>query len=194
MGWLLHKIRTTFWTWFYYAFMRLFFDRLGKGCTFEGWIEIPQRNGRIVLGDGVYVCRRTTWTVLNGATLCLGNDVFIGPGVMISTHRAVNIGNDSLVAEYVSIYDNEHIWTDMRKPIREQGYTTTACSIGNGCWIGAGSKILMGGSLGDDCILGAGSVLKKSIPGGVVAAGVPARVIKHRDARSGSEHTIHSEN
>jgi hypothetical protein len=31
MGWFLHKIRTTLWTWFYYVFMRLFFNRLGKG-------------------------------------------------------------------------------------------------------------------------------------------------------------------
>lgn len=193
MGWFLHKIRTTLWTWFYYVFMRLFFNRLGKGCTFEGWIEIPQRRGKIVLGDRVYVCRRTTWLVLDGATLSLGNDVFIGPGVIISAHRAISIGKDSLVAEYVSIYDNEHGWADTRKPIREQGYTKATCTIGNGCWIGAGAKILIGGALGDDCILGAGTVLKKSIPPGVVAAGVPARIIKHRDTPSGSEQTSHLE-
>lgn len=92
--------------------------------------------------------------MLDGATLSLGNDVFIGPGVIISAHRAISIGNDSLVAEYVSIYDNEHGWADMRKPIREQGYTKATCTIGNGCWIGAGAKILIGGALGDDCILG----------------------------------------
>lgn len=193
MGWFLHKIRTSFWTAFYYAFARLFFNQLGKGCRFEGWIEIPQRNGRIMLSDRVYVCRTTTWTVLDGATLSLGNGAFIGPGVMISAHRGIRVGNDSLVAEYVSIYDNEHVWSDIHKPIREQGYATNVCNIGNGCWVGAGARILMGGSLGDDCILGAGAVLKKPLPSGVVAAGVPASIIKHRDARLGSEQTVHSE-
>lgn len=146
-----------------------------------------------MLSDRVYVCHSGTWTVLDGATLSLGNGAFIGPGVMISAHQAVSIGDDSLVAEYVSIYDNEHVWADIDKPIAKQGYTTTACDIGDGCWIGAGARILMGGSLGDSCILGAGAVLKKALPPGVVAAGVPARVIKHRDARSGSERTVRSE-
>jgi acetyltransferase-like isoleucine patch superfamily enzyme len=193
VGWFLHKIRTRFWTAFYYTFARLFFDRLGEGCRFEGWIEIPQRSGRITLSDRVYVCRGATWTVLDGATLSMGNGAFIGPGVMISAHRAISIGNDSLVAEYVSIYDNEHVWSDMHKPIGEQGYATAVCGIGSGCWIGAGAKILMGGSLGDDCILGAGAVLKKPLPPGVVAAGVPARIIKHRDASSRMEQTVQPE-
>ncbi|MBK6741977.1 MAG: acyltransferase [Hydrogenophilales bacterium] len=181
MGWFIRKIRTMLWTLFYYTFSRLFFVGLGHGCRFEGWVEFPLRGGKVMLGDRVYVCRRTTWTVLDGATLSLGSGVFIGPGIVMSAHRAIRVGNDSLLAEYVSIYDNEHIWSDIHKPIAEQGYATSPCSIGNGCWIGSGSKILMGGSLGDNCILGAGAVLKKPLPAGVVAVGVPAMVIRFRD-------------
>lgn len=184
MGWLLHKVRTMLWTGFYYAFANLFFEHIGKGCRFHGALDIRQRGGHIWLGDRVCVSRRTIWTVLDGARLSLGDGAYIGNGVMISAHQSVSIGRDTLVAEYVSIYDNEHVWSDIHMPIGAQGYTTTVCSIGNGCWIGAGAKVLRGGSLGDNCILGAGAVLKKSLPDAVVAVGVPARVVKWRDAIS----------
>lgn len=51
-------------------------------------------------------------------------------------------------------------------------------SIGNNVWIGAGVSILPGVTIGDDCVIGAGSVVNRSIPAGVLAAGNPCRVIR----------------
>ena len=53
--------------------------------------------------------------------------------------------------------------------------------IGNNVFIGAGSIIMPGVTIGDNSIVGAGSVVNKDIPSNVVAAGVPARVIKPLD-------------
>lgn len=36
MGWFLHKIRTTLWTWFYYVFMRLFLIDSGRDAPLKG--------------------------------------------------------------------------------------------------------------------------------------------------------------
>jgi len=61
---------------------------------------------------------------------------------------------------------------DMVKPIH----------VGNNVFIGFGSMILPGVTIGDNVVIGAHSVVSKDIPSNVVAAGVPARVIKSLDA------------
>ena len=43
---------------------------------------------------------------------------------------------------------------------------------------GANVSVLPGVTIGDDTVIGAGSVVNKDIPGGVVAAGNPCRVIR----------------
>lgn len=49
--------------------------------------------------------------------------------------------------------------------------------IGDRVFIGANSTILMNVHVGNDVIIGSGSLVNKDIPDGMVAAGVPARVI-----------------
>lgn len=50
-------------------------------------------------------------------------------------------------------------------------------TIGNNVFIGANSTILYDVTIGDNVIIGAGSLVNKDIPSGVVAAGIPAKVI-----------------
>jgi acetyltransferase-like isoleucine patch superfamily enzyme len=50
--------------------------------------------------------------------------------------------------------------------------------VGNNVFIGIGCTILPGVTIGNDVVIGAGSVVTRDIPSNVVAAGVPARVIK----------------
>lgn len=49
--------------------------------------------------------------------------------------------------------------------------------VGEYSFIGANTTILPGVTIGDHCVIGAGSVVTKNIPAGMVAAGVPARVL-----------------
>ena len=51
-------------------------------------------------------------------------------------------------------------------------------------WLGAGAKILDGVTLGANVVIGAGAVVNESLPDSVIAAGVPAKIIKRRDALS----------
>jgi maltose O-acetyltransferase len=52
-------------------------------------------------------------------------------------------------------------------------------------WIGMGSLVLKGASVGDNSIIGAGSVVVGHIPANVIAAGVPARVVRQLDPEDG---------
>ncbi|MCH5330753.1 MAG: galactoside O-acetyltransferase, partial [Alistipes sp.] len=47
-----------------------------------------------------------------------------------------------------------------------------------GCWIGAGSTILPGVTVGENAVVGAGSVVTKDVEDNTVVAGNPARLIK----------------
>ena len=49
--------------------------------------------------------------------------------------------------------------------------------IGDNVFIGSNSMVLYDVTIGDNVIIGAGSLVDKDIPDGVVAAGVPCRVI-----------------
>lgn len=49
--------------------------------------------------------------------------------------------------------------------------------VGSNCFIGVGTLIMPGVTIGDDCVIGAGSIVTKDVPDGMVAAGVPARII-----------------
>jgi acetyltransferase-like isoleucine patch superfamily enzyme len=71
-----------------------------------------------------------------------------------------------------------HGTTLLTVPIRNQEGTRTAVRIGAGTWVGSGAVIMA--DVGRDAIIGAGAVVTRPIPDRVVAAGVPARVLKPR--------------
>ena len=56
--------------------------------------------------------------------------------------------------------------------------------IGDGVLIGANAVVLEGVSVGDGAVVAAGAVLTADLPAGMVAAGVPARIIKAADDRT----------
>jgi maltose O-acetyltransferase len=51
-------------------------------------------------------------------------------------------------------------------------------SIADNVWLGGGVIVCPGVSIGQDTVVGAGAVVTKDLPPGVVAAGVPARVLR----------------
>ena len=56
--------------------------------------------------------------------------------------------------------------------------------IGDGVSLGAGCAVLGGVTVGDRAIIGAGAVVTSDVPAGAVVVGVPARVIRFREADS----------
>jgi virginiamycin A acetyltransferase len=89
-------------------------------------------------------------------------DVLIGAGVHIPS------GSDT------------HGVEDVGRPIREQVREKQEVRIGHGTWIGSAAVVMS--DVGHDSVVGAGSVVTRPVPALVVAAGVPARVIRQRSA------------
>lgn len=126
-------------------------------------------------------------TLLSKAGARLGPYCYVGPHCHLGL---VTVESDVLIAAGVHIPSGGHIHgvEDPDRPIREQPGTITAVRIGAGSWIGAAAVVMA--DVGAHSIIGAGSVVTRPIPDGVVAAGVPARVLRHRESRQPGESAL----
>lgn len=108
----------------------------------------------ISVGDNFYTNHNCT--ILDGAKVTFGDNVFIAPDCVFSTAGhpidAVQRAKGLEIALPVTVGDN--------------------------VWIGANVSVLPGVTIGSNTVIGAGSVVNKDIPSGVVAAGNPCRVIR----------------
>jgi acetyltransferase-like isoleucine patch superfamily enzyme len=140
----------------------------------------------IHLGDNVSIGKNTTIE-------CTGNLQFIGKGLKVrnnvglGTHGywgcagGIEVGEDTIFGNFVSLHSENHNYEDPKIPIRLQGVNHKGITIGKNCWIGSKATILDGAIIEDGCIIAAGSLvtsgiyLKNSIYGGV-----PAKKLKDR--------------
>lgn len=140
------------------------------------------------VGDGGEVRLGPRCTVRTGAELkvdgilVVGARVLIGAGCTLSVLEAMELGDDCMLAERVSLRDHDHRFDDPATPVREQGFRVAPVRLGRDVWVGAGVTIMKGVTLGEGCVVGANAVVTRSFPAGSVLAGVPARQIAQRGA------------
>lgn len=133
-------------------------DCCGKGCNIEKGADFGSGRG-IVIGNhsGLGINSKVR------GPLVIGDDVMMGPDVIILTHHHGTKRTDI--------------------PMRLQTKDAPApekVTIGNDVWIGTRVIIMPGVTIGDGVIIGAGAIVTKDVPNYTVVAGVPAKVIRHR--------------
>lgn len=133
--------------------LRSLLGKHGNNMTIEGPFYCDY-GYNIEIGDNFYA--NVNFTVLDGAKVTIGNNVFIAPNVGIYT------AGHPLDAE-------------RRNQGLEYAHPVT---LGDNVWVGAGVNILPGVTIGSDAVIGAGAVVLKDVPDGVLVAGNPARVIR----------------
>jgi len=111
----------------------------------------------------------------------IGDRCLIGRGSGIVGHFSVEIGNDVWTGHHVYITDQNHGYEDVTKPISQQTQPERAVFIGDGSWLGYGTVVLPGVTIGKHVVIGANSVVTHDIPDFSVAVGSPARVIRRYD-------------
>ncbi len=104
----------------------------------------------------------------------LGTDCFYGCA------GGIEIGDDVIVGNYVTMHSENHNYSDLEIPIRLQGVNHKGIKIGNNCWIGAKVTILDGTVIGNGCIVAAGAVVTGVFPDNTIIGGVPAKILKSR--------------
>jgi acetyltransferase-like isoleucine patch superfamily enzyme len=123
-------------------------------------------------------------TLFSQAGAHIEENVYIGPRCHIGL---AHLERDVLVAAGVHIPSGAltHGTTNLTKPIQDQPRIWQKVRIGAGTWIGSGAVVMA--DVGRDCVIGAGAVVTKPIPDRVLAAGVPARVIRSREPQDRAE-------
>jgi acetyltransferase-like isoleucine patch superfamily enzyme len=116
-----------------------------------------------------------------GKGLIVGNDVGLGTKGHYGCAGSVEIGDDTIIGNYVSFHSENHNFDSIEKPIRIQGVNHKGIKIGKNCWIGAKVTILDGSVIGDGCIIAAGAVVIGAFPDNCVIGGVPAKILKYRN-------------
>lgn len=159
---------------------------VGRGVSIAEHVLIDATStGGVSLGESstvdVGAVLRASGVVRNlGMGIRIGDRSAIGAFDFLHGGGGIVIGNDCLLGPNVSIFSENHVWSDPYRPIREQGEQRGLITIGNDVWIGAGSIILAGVSISDGAIVGAGAVVANDVSEGSIVAGVPARQIGTR--------------
>lgn len=143
-----------------------------------------QDNEGIRLGSGVFVGRNTILSCKNG-DIVLGDRVNIGFNCEIFSASRVAVGASTLLAAYTYLVGGDHDFGEVGVSVLEQGRSSRGIEVGTGAWLGAGAKVLDGVRIGDHAIVGTGAVVTRDVGDYVIAAGVPARVVRDRRADPG---------
>ena len=104
-------------------------------------------------------------------------------GVKCEVNGPVTIGNYVMMGPEVVIYTSTHAHSRTDITMIEQGFEEVRpVTIGNDVWIGRRAMIMPGVNIGNGCIIGAGAVVTKDVPDYCIVGGVPAKIVKRRDA------------
>jgi acetyltransferase-like isoleucine patch superfamily enzyme len=122
---------------------------------------------------------------LTNPVVSIGDRCLIGKGSGIVGHFSITIGDDVWTGHHVYITDQNHGYENIDEPISRQSQPERPVVIGDGSWLGFGTVVLPGVTIGKHVVVGANSVVTTDIPDYSVAVGAPARVIKRHVPGSG---------
>lgn len=111
-----------------------------------------------------------------GYNIEIGENFYTNHNCVILDAAKVTFGDNVFVAPNCGFYTAGHpLDTKKRNKGLEYAYPIT---VGNNVWIGGGTQIMPGVTIGDNSVIGAGSIVTKDIPSDVIAVGNPCRVLR----------------
>jgi acetyltransferase-like isoleucine patch superfamily enzyme len=168
------------------------------------WLGLKLRYGKRFQTDGMcFICPRVKFEIGPNATLRIGRWAWVGHDSKIRVHEGevsigaktvmgqectisayqrVEIGRECIIADRVMLIDFDHGVVEVERPIRLQGIYKRDVRVGSNVWMGYGSCVLRGVSVGHNSVVGTNAVVTKDVPENAVVGGVPARVLRMREA------------
>jgi acetyltransferase-like isoleucine patch superfamily enzyme len=133
------------------------------------------------LGRWSWIGHRTKIRAHEGE-VSIGAKSVLGQECTISSYQRVEIGRECIIADRVMMIDFDHGMVEVERPIRLQGIYKRDVHVGHNVWIGYGACVLRGVEVGHNSVIGTNSVVTADVPENAVVGGVPARVIRMREA------------
>jgi putative colanic acid biosynthesis acetyltransferase WcaF len=141
------------------------------------WRVLLLRSFGAKIGKNVII--RPSVSVVYPWKLRIGDYAWIGDDVVLYTLGHISIGNHSVVSQRSYLCAGSHDLADLSFAI-----TNTPIVIADQCWIAADVFVCPGVNIGSGTVVGARSTVTRSLPSGVIAFGLPARVIAQRPKRN----------
>lgn len=149
--------------------------KVGKRARTRG-MPFIENLGRMEIGSDfnfVSLFVRSHLVTGHNGFLEIGNSVNINFGAAISAHEHVKIGDRVRMGPYAIVMDSDY------HAAKDRGERPTApIVIEEDVWLAGRVSVLRGSRIGRGSVITAGSVVSGEIPAGVIAGGVPARVIR----------------
>jgi len=143
-------------------------------------LQIAKR-GKVRFGRFVWVGDGTKIRCHQGEVV-IGPKTVLGQECTISAYRRGRSGEQCGVADRARFIDFDHGMVEVERPVRVQGIYMRDVEVGSNVWIGYGACVLRGARIGDNSVLGTYAVVTKDVPANAIVGGVPARVIRMREA------------
>ena len=140
-----------------------------------------RKRGKVRFGRFVWIGDGTKIRCHEGEVV-IGAKTVIGQECTISAYQHVRIGEQCVIADRAMFIDFDHGVVEVERPIRLQGIYKRDVDVGSNVWIGYGACVLRGVRVGDNSIIGTNAVVTKDVPANAVVGGVPARVLRMREA------------
>ena len=134
---------------------------------------------KIKLGKRCRLGMEVELRTVEAGRIHIGEDTRLNRGCTLTSYAQIRIDDFTIIGEFVSIRDANH-GLKRGEPMRYQPHTCKPILIGRDVWIGRGSCILPGVTIGEGAVIGANSVVTRDVPDFAIAGGVPAKVIKMR--------------
>ncbi|WP_147818772.1 acyltransferase [Salidesulfovibrio onnuriiensis] len=144
----------------------VFIDRLsnlslGNGVVIESNCSLYCCNSAMSIGSNCYLNKNVRLGSCGDAPLTLGNEVMVGPNVVMDT--------------------SNHVFARTDRSIKSQGLVFAPIVVEDDVWIGANVVVTSGATIGRGSVVAAGAVVTRDVEPYSVVGGVPARLIRKRD-------------
>jgi acetyltransferase-like isoleucine patch superfamily enzyme len=165
--------------------------RLGDGVIVDDLVLLDAKgssNRGIEIGHRVFLGRGTILSCKEG-DIVLGDHTNLGFHCEIFSGSSVIVGSHGLFAAQAYLVGGGHEFERDDVAVIDQPRSSRGIVLGDNVWLGAGARVLDGVRLGHGVVVGANAVVTEDLPDGAIAAGVPARVLRLRQAgtRSSSD-------
>ncbi|HEY0797833.1 MAG TPA: acyltransferase [Candidatus Baltobacteraceae bacterium] len=165
------------------------FKSFGRGsvikpfCRRVSGTEFVSIGDDCFFGDGLVLIATAELNGMRHQPSCtIGNRCVFGTDFAISCTNTIEIGDNVLAGPRVFVGDSYHDYEDVTKPVIDQPMAgEKPIKIGEGTFLGIGSIILPGTTLGKGCYVSGNCVVTGQFPDYTVIAGAPGRAVRRYD-------------
>jgi maltose O-acetyltransferase len=165
----------------YFEAKRLFYQwrypnlELASGVKIKGSLEI-HGSVKVYIASDSRLGKRVI--IYGSGELVVGSNVLVN-GACIGCDRSITIGDDCLISDCFLADSDYHNLEPHLRHSPPGAKVSAPIVIERNVWIGARATVMKGVHIGADSVVGLGSVIRKSVPRGVVVIGNPQQIVKH---------------